>query len=284
MRTKIKDIIRGKIFIMLLSIIILYMVWWYIMSETNADRVLRLSKEIEIAKSNNISYATNQLTKLRTELDELEWQVSKKRNDMYIYSECIRLNKLKDIPTNCQDVTIDLSSDLWWKVNESWMSQWYRQLIWDTAKARAEYLLDWFAHARWTIEIWIELWMKYHINPYLAISIAKADSSLGNSLKSKNNIGNVWNNDRWDTVDYGTKSAGIEAIFKVLNNKYLWWIYTIGYLSCWGKKALWIKDCTQNWEKVYATSKENWNINVINTLRMIYRDGSIDENYKFRTK
>jgi len=42
------------------------------MSETNADRVLRLSKEIEIAKSNNISYATNQLTKLRTELDELE--------------------------------------------------------------------------------------------------------------------------------------------------------------------------------------------------------------------
>jgi hypothetical protein len=186
------------------------------------------------------------------------------------------------LPVNCRDVTISLKDSLWWEVNSNWMSQEYKQLLWDTPKQRAEYMLNSFEKAKWTIDLWLELWEKYKIDPYLAISIAKADSSLGNQLKSTNNFGNVWNNDRWDVVHYATKQDGIEAIFRVLNNKYLWNIYTVWYLSCWGKIKLWIENCFQNNEKVYATSKENWNNNVINTLRNIYKDSSIDENYNFR--
>lgn len=250
--------------------------------ETSAEKMERLREEIEIVKMKNISFANLQIDWLKIEVQQLETQVQKKKNDIFIYEECKKLNEIKDIPINCKDITIDLESDLWWEVNQNWLSQEYMHLIWDTPKIRAEYLLDWFTHTKWTIDIWIELWKKYKIDPYLAISIAKADSNLWNQLKSINNIGNVWNNDRWNTIEYKTKEDGIEAIFKVLNNKYLWNIYTVWYLSCWGKKNLWIQDCFQNNEKVYATSKENRNNNVLNTLRNIYRDPSIDESYNFR--
>jgi hypothetical protein len=181
-------------------------------------------------------------------------------------------------------VTINLKEDLWWKTNSNWMSQEYIKLVGNDSKARAEYLLNNFTHTKWTIDIWIELWYKYKIDPYLAISIAKADSNLWRELKTKNNIGNVGNTDWGKTKTYATKKEWIEAIFKVLNNKYLWSIRTVWYLSCGGKTALWIKDCFQNGEMVYATSKVNWNNNVINTLRLIYEDKSITETYNFRIR
>ena len=255
---------------------------YIILGETNAEAQERIAQEIEIAKIRNISFASNEIQWIDQDLEILEAKVQKKKNDKFIYEQCIWLNKTKDLPTNCRDITISLKDDLGWKINESWQAQWYKQLIGDTPKARASYLLDWFAHTKWTIDIWIELWIKYKIDPYLAISIAKADSSLWQQLKTANNIWNVGNNDRWDTVSYDTKTDWIEAIFIVLNNQYLGDIYTIGYLSCWGKTALWIKDCFQNKEMVYATSKDNWNNNVINSMRMIYRDWSIWEEYNFR--
>jgi len=282
-KNTLKNIFFNKLIIWAVMLIFSIPLYYIIFSETNADIEKRIKNEIEIVKMRNISYATKEREWLNIKLENLEAQIQKIKNDMYIYSECIKLNKIKDLPTNCRDITISLKDDLWWRINSNWVSQEYKQLIGDTPKARAEYLLDSFTHTKWTIDIWIELWYKYNIDPYLAISIAKADSSLWRSLKSKNNIGNVGNNDRWDTVLYTNKADGIEAIFRVLNNKYLSKIYTIGYLSCGGKIALWIKDCFQNGEKVYATSKENWNLNVINTMRIIYRDSSINELYNFRT-
>jgi hypothetical protein len=253
-----------------------------ILSETNAEKMERIQNEIEIAQMRNISYATKEVSEIDTKLEIKRAEIQSLENDKYIYEECKLLNTTEDLPINCRDITISLKDDLWWWVNKNWVSQEYKQLIWDTPKQRAEFLLRGYLSA-WHIDDYMEFGMEYNIDPYLVMAIAKADSSLWNELKTAHNIGNVGNNDRWDTVAYANVRNWIRAMFRTLNNEYLWEIYTVWYLSCWGKFKLGLTDCFQNWEYVYATSDENWNINVINTLRLIYRDADISETYNFRT-
>jgi len=245
---------------------------------TSADYMLKIQKQ----KTYNIDYANEQIKISNETLSNLRLEESKLVNAISIYQECVKLNTVKDLPVSCEDITIDIQWELKWLVNKDGKSQSYITLIWDTPKARAEYLLSKYPAVAWHINTFIELWVKYKIDPYLVIAIAKADSSLGNELLTTNNIGNVGNNDRWDKVEFATIEHWIEAIYKTLNNKYLGNIYTVWYLSCWGKINLWLKDCFQNWEKVYATSDSSWNVNVINTLRNLYKDSSIDEEFNFR--
>lgn len=118
---------------------------------------------------------------------------------------------------------------------------------------------------------WMRVWYKHWIKPPVLVCIAKADTTLGKYLKSKNNIGNVWNNDRWDTVDYWTPIAWIDAIGRVLNNRYLGYKQSIWSLSVWGGGSA----------PFYATSPENWNNNVLNCLSEIY-DEVINEDFMIR--
>lgn len=125
----------------------------------------------------------------------------------------------------------------------------------------------------------------YRINPELLVCIAQADSSLGNALKSKNNIGNVGNNDRGSVVHYDTLEDGIKAIGATLNNQYLKGNTTLGQLSQGGREIAGAKnDCANSASpyKCYATSKFNWNNNVKLCLRNILQDDSIDETFNFR--
>jgi hypothetical protein len=99
-----------------------------------------------------------------------------------------------------------------------------------------------------------------------------ADSSLGRFLKTTHNYGNVGNNDRGDRVSFSTMEEWINAIWKyALNWKYLKHKYTVDYLS----PAVW-----KPWP-YYATSKENWHINVTNCLGMIHNK-RIEDNWNFR--
>lgn len=278
----ILEIFKKYYSITILSIVIFIMLGVAIFWETEAEKMDRIQREIDIVKDNNISFANTEVSRLDELINNLQVELNKLSSDKNIYLKCIEKNKSSELPVNCRDITIKLDDELGWKVNDNWLSQEYIKLIGDTPKQRAEFLLDGFDLARGTIDIWIELWEKYKIDPYLAIAIAKADSNLWNQLKSTNNIWNVGNNDRWDVVHYETREDWIEAIFRVLNNKYLGNIYTIWFLSCGGKINLGIDDCFRNWEKVYATSKDNWNNNVINTMRNIYRDKNINEDYNFR--
>ena len=75
----------------------------------------------------------------------------------------------------------------------------------------------------YTLPTWIKLGEKYKIDYTLPICIAWADSHLGKALKSTNNIGNVGNRDDGSVVHYDSLDKWIEAIFRVLNNKYLGW-------------------------------------------------------------
>ena len=122
----------------------------------------------------------------------------------------------------------------------------------------------------------------YKIKPEMMVCIAQADSSLGQALKGKNNIGNVGSYDRGGTTHYATLEAGIEAMGKTLNNGYLGSYTTIGELSNGGRTALGLKACGVDGTKCYATSASNWNRNTIGCLREITKDDSVNENYTFR--
>lgn len=121
----------------------------------------------------------------------------------------------------------------------------------------------------------------HSIKPSVLVCIAQADSSLGKALKSTNNIGNVGNNDRGDTVHYPTLQAGVNAMGETLNNQYLGKFTKIGELSNGGRKALNMPRCGGEF-KCYATSEINWNRNVIGCLQNIEKDETINESWGFR--
>lgn len=125
------------------------------------------------------------------------------------------------------------------------------------------------------------------VSPELLVCIAQADSSLGNALKSTNNIGNVGNNDSGNVVHYASLNSAISAIGSVLNNKYLRGNTMIGQLSGGGRKAINSKyECSNSSApyKCYASSIHNWNKNVKSCLQNILQDSSIDETWEFRVK
>src|SRR5574343_406097 len=121
----------------------------------------------------------------------------------------------------------------------------------------------------------------YKIKPEVLVAIAQADSSLGNALKTSNNIGNVNNNDRGNTKHYATLEAAIEAMGEVLNNQYLGGYNRIGELSNGGRTKLGMKPCGIEGH-CYATSPLNWNKNVVLALQDMFKNTSIDETFNFR--
>lgn len=151
-----------------------------------------------------------------------------------------------------------------------------------TTQERAKEWLD-KAWLGYTIDTWIRFGEQYKIDYVLPLCVAWADSHLWKALASKNNIGNVWNNDRWDRVEYESMEAWINAIFRALNNKWMGGSTIVGQLSGEGRKRLGIEGCT--WAKVnqkcYATSMWVWSTNVTNCMSAIH-DRKIDENYHFR--
>ena len=93
----------------------------------------------------------------------------------------------------------------------------------------------------------------------LGICIATAESSMGRNLSSARNVWNVWNNDRWDRIDFETPAQWASMIYYALENKFLWQYATIYDLSWYGNKA---------WA-IYASSEINWITNVSRCLTAI---------------
>ncbi len=120
---------------------------------------------------------------------------------------------------------------------------------------------------------WIQLWKKFGIDPAVAVCIGYAESWLWWNTTTKYNVGNVWNNDRWDRRGFSTPLAGIAAIYYVLNNKYLSKYYTIYSLS-----RYWNKD-----SHIYSSSTFNWYKNVLKCLAKI-KWYPPDEYYPFRIR
>ena len=145
-------------------------------------------------------------------------------------------------------------------------------LKWDTVDVRAQTFLN--SYAVWTyrnLAFWDEVVKWTNIDRDMVICIAFAESTLWRFLSTDNNIGNVWNNDRWDRIAYNNPYNGARLIPLTLNNKYLWNYHTIKQLS-----RYWNED----W-KIYASSPINWQSNVqkcLSKIKWFY----IPEDYPFR--
>lgn len=164
--------------------------------------------------------------------------------------------------------------------------QWSRKPIPTiTGLTTQERAKEWLEKASlgYTLPTWIRLGEKYKVDYALPICIAWADSHLWKALKSTNNIGNVWNNDRGQVVHYDSMDKWIEAIFRVLNNKYLGWNKQLWELSGEGRQRMSMTGCENAPapKKCYATSKGVWSTNVSNCLSAIH-DKEITESYFFR--
>ena len=152
---------------------------------------------------------------------------------------------------------------------------------WTTQERAKEWLEK--AWLGYTLPTWIALGEKYKIDYTLPLCIAWADSHLWKALASKNNIGNVGNDDRGRRVEYESMEAWINAIFRALNNKWIGGSEVIWQLSGEGRKRLGIEGCTatKSNEKCYATSMGVWSSNVTNCMSAI-KNEQIDEKYMFR--
>lgn len=265
-------------------LLIVCIVWWLISIassyETPSEKIKRIQDEILIAQKENINIADIELLRLNARKDVVLKSLSVVMNDILIYENCKKLNQSWELPVDCNTITLSLQQKLNWKVNSNWKSQKFINLKSQWTTARTIELLNKHNLTKGTYETWVKYGKQYWIKPEVAIAIAKADSSLWNELKTTNNIGNVGNTDSWATRAFETIEDGIEWIYKTLTNKYLWNIYTVGYLSEGWRINIGAKSCTVSWEFCYASSKENWNINVINTLRLLYNDPLIDESFE----
>ncbi len=146
-------------------------------------------------------------------------------------------------------------------------------LQWDTVDIRAQTFLNSYAVGTYrSLAFWDEVVKWTNIDRDMVICIAFAESTLGRFLSTDNNIGNVWNNDRWDRVAYNNPYNGARLIPLTLNNQYLWNYHTIKQLSRYGNED----------GKIYASSPINWQSNVqkcLSKIKWFY----VPEDYPFRT-
>jgi hypothetical protein len=120
-----------------------------------------------------------------------------------------------------------------------------------------------------------KIWMVeeyYWLTEWLALCLVISETSWGHRgywTNGCNNLGNVWNNDRWDRVCYAFIETWLEKIGQTLTNKYLGKKKTLGCLS----NAWHCTEMYDNWAR-YATSESTREKNMISCLSTIY--GQLD--------
>ena len=162
----------------------------------------------------------------------------------------------------------------WWRLNSNGYSQRYVQLYGDTKNERIISMLQSYGfedaetEARPAIRTISRI---FQVQPEIIVCIAYADSSLWRFLKTSYNYGNVGNNDRWNTQSFNNMEQGFYHIGAVLNNGNLWKYSTVNQLSRRGNPD----------GMIYASSPENWHINVMNCLWMIHNK-YVPDNFNYR--
>lgn len=161
------------------------------------------------------------------------------------------------------------------RFNNNWLAQRCSTLSTIGIPARTEELLQSYGLNNYNER---EVIGRLHnIKTEMLVCISYADTSIWNFMKSENNIGNVGNNDRWQTVRYNSLLKWIDAMGRVLNNKYLGQYQEVRQLAGSSNTA-WPNYAT---ELTNGNRSNNWITNVLNCLSLI-NDGKITWWYKFR--
>lgn len=156
------------------------------------------------------------------------------------------------------------------------------KVTWATTEERARSLLKHYGKED-TFPIWKKYADKYKIDYTFAISIAFAETSMGWANKSKSNLCNVWNNDRWDVVHHQSIESGIKSCFIAFHWKYLKGYNQIKYLSWEGRTRAKLNGCVGRWDYCFATSKHHWETNVVNMVSVL-KNEQVDGEFLFRIK
>lgn len=196
--------------------------------------------------------------------------VQPKKEDTFIDTKITEVVKVKN------------SAYLNWQSNANGEAQAPVYVIGGSLDARMLSMLDYFRFdnrysltPNYGLVLFKKVGARYNIKPEVIICIAKADTLLGTATKSSYNIGNVGNNDRGSVVHYKDIGAGIDAIGKVLSNKYLGYKQTLGSLTPYGGGS----------SPFYATSPTgNWYNNVRNCLAELHDDPTINPDFLIRNK
>ncbi len=146
-------------------------------------------------------------------------------------------------------------------------------MTWTTITDRADQFIN--TYGVWIyreLAFWEDAVKWTNIDRDMAICVAFAESTLGRYLTTANNIGNVWNNDRWDRVSMWSALAWARAIADTLNNQHLWHYHTVKQLSRYGNGE-WM---------IYASSPINRQTNVTKCLSQI-KWFYVPDEYPFRT-
>ena len=154
-----------------------------------------------------------------------------------------------------------------WKLTASWDSQEMPEVKASTSHERFKEL----SKAYWLNPSTIrEVENKYNLRESVLLCVIIAETSWGKAWYGKKwcwNFWNVWNNDRGDRRCYSSEREWLEAIGKVLNNKYLGRIQTLWCLSnAWS--CTWWEDLTSR----YATSNGNRERTLLNCLNSVYSE------------
>ena len=157
-----------------------------------------------------------------------------------------------------------------WRLNDNGVSQRYIYLVATWREARMKELLSHYDRAP-EYEVRKVVARIYQVYPEVLICIAYADTSLGNFLKTPNNLGNVGNTDSGKTKSMHTAEQWVAAIGQTLTNQRLWDYVSIDQLS-----RYWNAD-----GKIYASSTVNRHNNVTNCLGII-RNKWVPDNFAFR--
>ena len=180
--------------------------------------------------------------------------------------------KLASLPSRYTEKYIhDLEEQKWWKIDTSAYESSF-QIKGDTEEKRQTYLLKTYAATAFKDrKIWADVALDAKIDPSFLMCVWLAETSLGNSLKTPYNVGNVGNTDSWDTVTFSSAKEGITWMGKTFNNAYLGQYNRISDLSRWGNNA-WL---------IYASSPENWHNNMVRCLSAL-KGRFIEDDFKFR--
>lgn len=150
------------------------------------------------------------------------------------------------------------------QLTEDWSHQVMPPVTWNDSHERFKSLATSYGLNPSTIR---EVENHYGIKEGVILCITVAETSGWNRWAWWKNIGSVGSNDRGDRPTYALMEAGLEAIWKTLNNRYLWRHQTLWCLSnAW--------HCNENLTSRYATSDWNRERNMVACLSEIY--GSID--------
>lgn len=260
----------------------------------------------------------SELEKLETDLErsqrELDWLTSERENEhqaleYYYQTEKEKIDthykpRLDELEEHIEKLKTEALSALWltgytpseehnvaesdlalgdyWLSNSEWGRKPLPNIVGNTPAKRFTNFVR--TYAIWFDEsVFVEARNAYWVKEEVLSCIARAETSIGNENKTANNVLNYGNSDNGSTRSFAWVQENVMATAHWLSQGTYLGRYTILWELSWGgREALGLPQCNTSWEYCYATSMENWRVNVYNCLTLIHWEKKDWDRYAFK--